>query len=164
MKKVLSLIYYYLYRADFTLHLLSKNINPFYYLSRMLDKNRNIKVTDQVDVAFKNPRYGLSSIRAGGIIVGILGMIFWGIFSWILYLIGLEALQSNFFTVFICVTISWIYTNKIFKNDQYLKCFKKASKFSNVEKTKWILFTILFVIGGFLFGIVSNVIIFYLMK
>lgn len=159
MRRLLSIIFYYLYRVDFALHLYFKKINPFYYFSSSIDKKRNIKIIDQVDEAFKNPNYGFSSLRAGGLLIGIVGVIFWGIFSWLLYFCGIGKYHLNLITILTCLIISIVYTYNVFRDNQYLKYFINVSKFSTTVRAKWIFFTILFVVGGFIFGVISSMII-----
>ncbi len=146
-----NIIHYFVHKADYRLHLLFNKINPFLLIHKIpfqkrIYERKGINIFEDIDNSFKNPKYGLSSIRAGGIMFGL--SIFISVFIFcILTSLNKKYLPDAFF--FILPVLFGVFTyGLLFYKDKYLAYFKIFETKTRVWKKKWawISFAIIMVI------------------
>ena len=165
MRKIeyfINIIHYNIYLYDYKLHRKFSKINPFMLIHKLPFQKRkykkeNIDIFKDLDNTFKDPTYGFSSVRAGGIMY-LLSLLF--AFSLFMYSVGIMKRNIEGFFIFIIAfpfAILIYYT--VLYNDKYLLYFKKFDQESSRWKRKWsfitigfIIFIILFLIGSFNFS------------
>jgi len=160
MERIWNIIYIFVYRLDYKLHLLFNYINPFrwiYFIPvvKRFYVKRGIDILKEGEKAFKNPDFGLSSMRAGG---------FMGILIFLICL-GVTSLFSGIFELgpylklyhFIIFSIIGILANQIllFRKKKYLKYFKEIESMPKEMKEKWAWISFLVVLVILFFGIGS---------
>jgi len=163
MERFWNIVHYFVYRADYKLHLLFTKINPFTLIHKLpfqkrLYERKGIDIRNEINEAFKRPDIGLSSIRAGGFMNILVFLICFGLVN---FLCGLSQvsirLRLYHFVIFIIASLVVNYF-LLFKQDKYLDYFKEFEKMSHTEKKKWawislgaIIGIILFLIGSFFY-------------
>lgn len=162
MENFWNTIYYFLYRGDYKFHLLLNRINPFYWINKipLVKKSfakRGVDLEKSVNDAFKNPKYGLSTLRSWGFLLLLVFFFCAGVGN--LYFVLMHEQPNKYypFILIFYVTIAAILNHfLVFKQDKYLIYFKKFDNKPKSEKQKWAWITfattigiILFLIGSF---------------
>jgi hypothetical protein len=172
MKKITwywNLMHYSIYRWFNTLFRLINYINPIIYFYKIPGIKRfyakrgigNMKTLTE-DIA-GNPKIGINSINAGGVVGGLLVLLTFGIFncSQIFFSISLGdiALKNSaneiLFIAFLLAPSLLFNYFTLFKENKYLKYFKEFDEMDASEKTKyyWIsLFVFLLILLFFIFS------------
>ena len=160
MEKFWNIIHYFIYKADFRLHLLFTKISPIMLLYKLpIVKRRfdklGVNPMDALNKSFQRPDFGISSIRAGGLMYVLffflcLGIIFSisGIAQLIIHL------RPYHFILLIVISIIVNYF-LLFKQNKYRTYFKKFDKMPKLERKKWALISLTVIIGILLFFISS---------
>lgn len=163
MERFWNIIHYCTYKGDYKLHLLFNNINPVVLLLRIpfikkFYSNKGVDVESNLNTAFKRPDFGLSSMRVGGLMYGLIFFFQLGIIE---FFLGITMIKPRgvFFIVTPPFVISIIINNiLLFKNDKYLKYFQEFDKMGTSFKRRWswisfgtIIGIIMFLIIGFIF-------------
>ncbi len=122
------------YRAHYKIHLLANKINPFRLIHKLpFQKKRykelGIDINKSIDRSFRDKKFGLSVVVAGGMLWGFLGIFFFSLL--ILFNLIIYATMSH---IIICGVLSGIVCYFfVFKNDKYLKYFDEFEKCSKVK-------------------------------
>lgn len=149
----LNIIHFCFYRVDYKIHLISNRMNPFNLIHKLPFQKRRyeklgIKPIETINKFYGNKRNGTAVIFAGG-------------FLWIFValIVFFLLIKSGFFvdeTMSLSLTCTIISASLcywfVFKNGKYLTYFEKFEKWTESEKQRYYLLTLISTIGGvFLF-------------
>jgi hypothetical protein len=165
MERFWNLIYYFTYKGDYKLHLLFNKINPALLLYKLnLSKRRFAKMgvdnpVEELNKSFKKKDTGISSFRAGGLMILLITLFCFGIIN--IYLGLLKILYFNAYVIFPVLPITLLFNYfLLFRHNKYLSYFKEFDEMGRANKKKWawislgvILFFFFFAIGSFVFWI-----------
>ena len=138
MENYLNILHYCFYKAHYKSHLLANKINPFRllaetpFIKKRLEKKGILNIQNEINKAFGDKNFGLSTTIAGGILWGAIAIFF---FSLLIV-----------FNVFVYATMPYIIACAllsgaicyffVFRNDKYVEYFDKYEKWTNAEKRK----------------------------
>jgi len=159
MKKIeyyINIIHYIIYKTDFQFHKWFEKINPIMLVNKLpfqkrMYQRKGIDIHKELDETFANPKFGISSIRSGGLI-GILGVLVGGTIYFLVQGFYGDDLNPLFGFLFMAPILGFIYYSVLHK-DKYLQYFKEFDKKTMQWKKKWMWMTlciILFVILSFI--------------
>jgi membrane protein insertase Oxa1/YidC/SpoIIIJ len=160
MERFWNLIYYFAYKGDYKLHLLFNKINPVLLLYKFnFSKRRFAKMgidnpVEELNKTFKKSDTGISSFRAGGLMILLIVLFCFGIGN--IY-IGINRIRFNVslypFLIVLAITFLFNYY-LLFRHDKYLKYFKEFEKMDKKNKMiwAWISLGVIFGIFGFSIG------------
>lgn len=149
---VFNIVHYFVYRADYRAHLFFKRINPIMLIHKLpfqkrLYERKGIDIYEEMNSSFKDPKYGLSSMRAGGFMF-ILSLLF-SLFIFCL----LVSLNKDYLPGFVIFLVAFPFAlltyYLLFYKDKYLGYFKVFEAKPPKWKKKW---------GWVSFGIVLAII------
>lgn len=162
MERFWNLIYYFAYIGDFKLHLLFNKINPIVLLyklnfskRRFAEKGINDPV-EELNKSFKKKDTGISSFRAGGLMILLIVLFCFGIGFIYIGLLRINRFNSQIFILVLPITLLFNYF-LLFRNNKYLGYFKEFEKMDKKDKMKWSWISFLVIIGFFFFVIGSFV-------
>jgi hypothetical protein len=171
MERLANIIYYYIYRADYRLHLIFSKINPFMLLHELpfqkrLYERKGINIRNEINEAFRRPDMGLSSIRAY-YVLAILSLCIAGglinVFFGLIRVSVISILKLHHFIIFIIA--GWVVCYFLFeRHGKYLAYFKEFEKMSNEDKKKWAWLSSVIIIGILVFFIGSILFQLYRLK
>jgi len=149
----LNIVHYCIYKADYKLHMLSNKINPFVLIGKIpaVKKKFEEQGTTHLDVANKvwtDKRFGFGIMISGGGIVIILSFLIWGLSSTFLGILEVYFLVKPIYVLAYGLVSFLICHLLVFRQDKYIKYFKKLDKRSKFEKWKYALISFFFVIGS----------------
>ena len=163
MEKFWNLIYYFAYIGDYKLHLLFNKINPVLFFYKLPYAKKHFKIMDvnpvnDLNKAFLRPDIGISSIRAGGLMMILVFLICLGIGN---FYIGINRIRFNIhilpFIVAVAFTLIFNYL-LLFRQNKYLNYFKDFDKIKDPIRKRYawlsfgiILCILLFSVGSFIF-------------
>jgi hypothetical protein len=149
IENYLNIIYFCFYKAHYKSHLLSKKINPFNLIHQLpFQKKRyeklGIDIQKEIDTAFGDMSFGLSTMVAGGMLLGIVGVFFFCIlivFNLIVYATMFHTIACSLLSGILCYFF-------VFKKDKYKKHFNEYEKWTKFEKRKycWLSFASIIVV------------------
>jgi hypothetical protein len=166
MERLWNIVHYFIYRADYKLHLLFNRINPFVLLFKLPHSKRNFEKSgvdpmDAFNKAFKRPDFGISKISAGGFINMLFFLLCLGLINCISGITQMR-LNMKLYHFMLLVLISLVVNHfLLFKKKKYRTYFKEFEKMPEGERKKWALISFLVVIGILLFFIGSFVFMIY---
>jgi hypothetical protein len=140
-------LHYCLYIIHYKIHISFKKINPFRLIHKLpFQKRRYEKLGIDIDLVvdniFGDKRFGTSVIIAGGALWGVFSLSFISL-SIILY----AAIYKSYLpVVYFCISggisylISYVF---VFRNDKYLKYFKKYDKWTKRERSHYCIITLI---------------------
>jgi len=143
MKKielVWNIVHYFVYRADYKAHLLFNKINPLMLIHKLpfqkkIYEKRGINVMDDLNTAFKNPEYGISSMRAGGMMFILCALL---AFSSFCLLVSLYKHYFSGVLIFIlCIPFGFLNFYFLFYKDKYLAYFKVFEQKPALWRKRW---------------------------
>ena len=151
METYLNILHFVFYKAHYKMHLLANKINPFHLIHRLPFQKRRyeklgIDIYKEIDRSFGDKRFGLSTMAAGGMLLGVLSIFFFTLlilFNLINYGTMLHVIIVSALSGIICYFF-------VFKNDKYLKYFKEFEKGSKAERWKYAWITLVSVVALFL--------------
>lgn len=162
MERFWNLIYYFAYKGDYKLHLLFNKINPVLLTYKLnLSKRRFAKmgIDNPVEVlnnSFKKTDTGISSFRAGGLMILLIALFCFGIVN--IYLGLLKILHFNANVIFLVLPITLLFNYfLLFRQNKYLGYFKEFEKMKKADIKKWALISLVVVLFFFFFAIGSFV-------
>ncbi len=151
MKNLLNKLYYCIYLLDIKLHFLSNKINPFFYLPKIpfLKKRYEklgVDVNEEVNKVFTDKEYGFSVMVSEA----VLSLTFFQILlSVIFIMLGIldirVTLRKEYFIILALSSYLFCYL-LVFKNNEYLKYFKRYASWTSFEKRKNVLLTLGFIL------------------
>jgi hypothetical protein len=163
MERFWNIIYYCAYKGDYKLHLLFNKINPVLLLYKLKIFKRKFKKigvenpVEELNKAFRKTDTGISSFRAGGLMILLIVLFCFGIGFIYIGLLRISYFNANIFIIVFPIALMFNYF-LLFRHNKYLNYFKEFEKMSSTDKKIWawtslmaILFFFLFVIGSFMF-------------
>lgn len=138
METYLNIIHFCFYKVHYKMHLLANKINPFHLIHKLPFQKRRyeklgIDINKEIDKSFGDEKFGLSTMVAGGILWGVLGIFFFSLL--ILFNLISYATMPH---IIVCSVLSGIVCYFfVFRNDKYLKYFDEYEKCPKVEKLKY---------------------------
>jgi len=163
MERFWNIVHYFAYKADYKLHLLFNKINPFMLIHKLpfqkrIYVKRGIDINNEINKAFKRPDVGISSIRAGGLMYVLVGLLCLGFICLYIAIYKVE-FSVKIYPFVIIFTISFTVNHfLLFRHDKYLGYFKEFEKMERSDKKMWawislgvILGILFFSIGSFIF-------------
>ncbi|WP_306350835.1 hypothetical protein [Flavobacterium sp. '19STA2R22 D10 B1'] len=155
----LNVIHFCYYKAHYKLHLLTNKINPFRLIHKLPFQKRRyeklgIDIQKEIDSVFGNKNFGMSVTVAGGILLGLLFFLIFGVVGLIHKLFNTDNLGTIYFIIFGILSgiVCYVF---VFKNDKYIKYFDKFDKWTRDEKRKYCWFTFIATIIVFCLWILS---------
>lgn len=141
----LNIVHFCYYKAHYKLHLFSNKINPFALIHKLPFQKRRyeklgIDIQKEIDTAFGDKIFGLSTTVAGGFLFVLVFFFLFGVFGLIRKLFTTEYLETIHFIIFGLLSAVVCYTF-VFKKDKYIKYFDKFEKWGKEEKRKYSLVT-----------------------
>ena len=162
MERFWNLIYYFAYKGDYKLHLLFNKINPALLLYKLnLSKRRFAKMgidnpVEELNKSFKKSDNGISSFRAGGLMILLVVLFCFGIGFIYIGLLRIDYFNSNLFILVIPITLLFNYF-LLFRHDKYLLYFKEFEKMEIADKKIWAWVSFVVILGFLFFAIGSFV-------
>jgi hypothetical protein len=143
-----NIVYYGIYRFDIYLRYLVGFLNPFKVIRKIKVVKKYYSAHGVNDMnklrnrILGNRESGISSIRSGGIIGGVLALIEYGLFNIIQAITGSSLIikiwesNTNFIVYLICLLLPVVLINNylLFKEDKYLKYFYEFDKLGIKKK------------------------------
>jgi len=138
---VWNIVYYFVWKADYKAHVFFSKINPFMlvhklpFQKRMYERKR-ININEEIDSSFKDPKYGLSSIRAGAF------MFILSFFVSLVFFCGIQSFKNSGYLSSACIIILGILFAilnyfLLLHRDKYLDYFKEFAIKPKEWTTKW---------------------------
>jgi hypothetical protein len=154
-----NIVHYVVWKADYKAHLFFNKINPFMLIHKLpfqkrIYERRGINIYDDINEAFKDPKGGLSSIRAGGfmyILSFIIGLAFFCLLEAALNQVYL----SKALMILTCIPFAVINSFLLFYKNKYLDYFKEFDLKSKDWKRKWSWLSFFIIVVIFLFLVFS---------
>ena len=162
MERFWNLIYYFAYKGDYKLHLLFNKINPTLLLYKLkLSKRRFAKIggdnpVGKLNKSFKKADSGISSFRAGGLMILLIVLFCTGIGYIYIGLFRVCYFNANIFILVVPITLLFNYF-LLFRHNKYLRYFKEFEKMERADKKFWTWVSFGVIMGFFLFDIGSFV-------
>ena len=149
----LNIVHYCFYKVDYKIHLLSNKLNPFLLIGKIPAVKRKFEKqgTSQLEVVNKvwsDKRYGFGIMLSGGFLFAVISVLLWGLVSSLLGFLEIYFLVEPVYVIVYALISYLICHLLVFRQDKYIKYFKKLDKRSRKEKWKYALFSLLFVIGS----------------
>lgn len=130
MERIWNLVYYFVYKWDYKMHLLFNQINPFMLIHRLsflkrLYSKRGIDIKSEINEAYRRPDMGISSIFSGGFMYVLIFLLCWGLMNTYSAILHKEPnIKCYLIVIFILISIT-INQLLLFKKDKYLGYFQK---------------------------------------
>jgi len=160
MVRFWNIVHYFAYRADFKFHTFFSKINPVLYIFKVPSikkfyERKGVNIPQAVDEAFKRPDIGISNIRAGAVMHGLIFLICLGMAN--LYYAFFKPFEypkpiELIFFLIISIIVDYFL---LFKHKKYLGYFKKFEKMSRKEWKRCIWISSGTIIGILLFFVGS---------
>ena len=160
------MVHYFVYRADYRLHLLSNKVNPFRLIFKLPFVKRSFERSGQdpmdvVNEAWRRPDVGLSSMVAGAAKVLLVFLLCVGL-EHTYSAIARGSLGLKLYHYFALGAMSYIVNHfLLFRRDKYLAYFKEFDKMPEKERRKWAWISLATVAGIILFAVGSFVLMDY---
>jgi hypothetical protein len=169
-----NMIHYCVYLFFINIFKLMNYINPLNYVLkiRRIKQSYSKRGVDDIETLIStvsnNPKTGINSIHAGGLMIGLTGFLLFGIFDYsqLLFSTSLDDLvfknQTNGMLFLLALIVPSLLFNyfTLFRGNRYLTYFKEFDKIEINEKKKYywmsfiiILFIVAFFITSFKFAI-----------
>jgi hypothetical protein len=162
-----NMVHYCIYLFVVNVFKLMNYLNPLYYILKIRGVKRYYAKHGVDDMqgltttVSNNPKTGINSIHAGGLIIGLTGFLLFGIFdcSQLFFSISLDDLvfknDTNGTLLVLCLFVLSFLFNYItlFRGNKYLEYFKEFDKIEASEKTiyYWMsLIVVTFIIAFFI--------------
>jgi hypothetical protein len=147
----LNIVHYCIYKADYKLHMLSNKINPFVLIGKITAVKRKFEEqgTTHLDAANKiwtDKRFGFGVMISGGVLPSLLFFFFWAIFTIISGILGYQFKVDFYHLFFFLVPAILLSYPLVLKDARYIKYFKNFDKWSKIEKWKYSLLSLAFII------------------
>lgn len=156
MENYLNILHFCFYKAHYKSHLYANKINPFRvlvetsFIKKRLEKKGIMNIENEINKAFGNKNFGLSTTVAGGILWGAIAIFFFS-------LLIVFNVRISMPYIIACGVLSGIISYFfVFRNDKYLEYFDRYEKWSKAEKRKysWLTFgSLLAIFLLFYFGL-----------
>ena len=152
MKNILNIFHYSIYLMHYKLHLLSNRINPFRLIHKLpFQKRRNqelgINIDEEINKAFQNREYGLSTLVSGGGIIGIVFLLLMSLALTVVKLLNLNIELNDFFFIGFGLISFILCYYLVFRKDIYLEYFSEYEKWNRQEMKKYVWISFGFIIG-----------------
>jgi hypothetical protein len=136
-----NIVHYVVWKADFKAHLFFNKINPFMLIHKLpfqkrMYERRGINIYEDINEAFKDPKGGLSSIRAGGFMY-ILSLIIGLAFFCLIQAVQDRVYFNNAVMILICIPFGALNFVLLFYKNKYLDYFKDFELKSKDWKRNW---------------------------
>jgi len=160
MERFWNLIYYFAYKGDYKLHLLFNKFNPIVLLYKLnFSKRRLAKMgvnnpVEELNKSFKKEDTGISSFRAGGLMILLVVLFCFGIVNIYLGIQKILIFNVNVFLIALPITLLFNYI-LLFRKNKYLSYFKEFDKMEKVDKKKLALLSLIVILFFFIFSIGS---------
>ncbi|WP_293912461.1 MULTISPECIES: hypothetical protein [unclassified Sphingobacterium] len=153
MEKYFNTLHFCIYRAFYKVHLFTERINPVNLIHKLPFQRKRyeelgIDIHQEINKAWGDKRFGLSTVAAGGFLWGGLALFFFSV------LMMLKVSISTLLIIGCGVGSGLICYAFVFRQDKYIKYFDRYEKWSKQEKRKYGWLTvgsILFVLLSFYF-------------
>lgn len=156
MENYLNILHFCFYKAHYKSHLYANKINPFRvlvetsFIKKRLEKKGITNIENEINKAFGDKNFGLSTTVAGGILWGAIAIFFFS-------LLIVFNVRISMPYIIACGVLSGIISYFfVFRNDKYLEYFDRYEKWSKAEKRKysWLTFgSLLAIFLLFYFGL-----------
>ncbi|MBW3545639.1 MAG: hypothetical protein KY428_08605 [Bacteroidetes bacterium] len=149
----LNIAHYCFYKADYKLHMLSNKLNPFVLIGKIPAVKRKFEEqgTTHLEVANKvwtDRRFGFGVMISGSGLVITIFLILLAAFD-ISNALLKHPINFSWQPFVVCMGLAYIICHfTVFKEDKYIKYFKKFDKWTKREKWKYALLSLIFVIGS----------------
>lgn len=151
MENYLNILHFCVYKAHYKSHLLAKKLNPFNLIHKLPFQKRRyeelgIEIHKEIEKAFGDKNFGLSTAVAGGILWGGIAIFFFSL----LMVFNVFVYATMPFIVACAVLSGAICYFFVFKNDKYIQYFDKYEKWTKAEKQKYSWLTFASIVAIFL--------------
>ncbi len=136
-----NIVHFVVWTADYRAHLFFNKVNPFMLIHKLpfqkrMYERRGINIYEDINQSFKNPKGGLSSIRAGGF------MYILSLFTGLAIFCLIQAIQHlvylrNVVMILICIPFGILNYYLLFYKNKYLHYFKDFKAMPKEWKIKW---------------------------
>ena len=156
LERLLNIVHYSLYRWDYRFHLLFREINPARLIHELpfqkaLYKRRGIDVDKEINEVFRRPDIGISVIRSGGVFGALMFFACLSVVNAIWRLAQVNTMLPVYHFVVSMIAGFLIAHFFVYRQDKYLKYFKKFERWPTSERRKWYLVSLLLIIAILLF-------------
>lgn len=136
-----NIVHYFVWKADYRVHLFFNKINPFMLIHKLpfqkrMYERRGINIYDEINTSFKDPKSGLSSIRAGGFMF-ILSLLISVAFFCLIQSIHTSGYLNPVFIIIIAIPFAILNYFLLLYKDKYLDYFKQFEVKPKDWKRKW---------------------------
>ncbi|NOY48318.1 MAG: hypothetical protein GXO84_09030 [Chlorobi bacterium] len=109
---------------------------------------------EHLNKSFKNLDNGISSFRAGALMILLIILLCSGIGFIFIGLLKIRYYNSNIFILVLPLTLLFNYL-LLFRKNLYISYFKEFEKMDTSEKKKWALISLITILGSFIFSVCS---------
>lgn len=152
MENYLNILHFCFYKAHYKSHFFANKINPFRilaessFIKKRLEKKGITNIEKEINKAFGDKNFGLSTTVAGGILWGAIA-----IFLFSLLIVFNVFVYATMPYIIACAVLSGaICYFFVFKNDKYIQYFDKYEKWSKAENQKYSWLTFASIVAIFL--------------
>ncbi|MGJ1361958.1 hypothetical protein ACR78F_00760 [Sphingobacterium spiritivorum] len=136
MEKYFNTLHFCIYRAFYKVHLFTERINPTNLIHKLPFQRKRyeelgIDIHQEINKAWGDKRFGLSTVAAGGFLWGGLALFFFSV------LMMLKVSISTLLIIGCGVGSGLICYVFVFRQDKYIKYFDRYEKWSKQEKRKY---------------------------
>lgn len=134
MENYLNILHFCFYKAHYKSHLLANKINPFRllaetpFIKKRLEKKGIMNIENEINKAFGDKNFGLSTTIAGGMLWGGIAIFFFSL------LIVFNVPISMPYIIACGVLSGVVAYFFVFRNDKYVEYFDKYEKWTKAEK------------------------------
>lgn len=134
MKRYFNLMFYVIYRFDYKFHILFKKINPAIILHKLvMSEDKHTKYIQTLDEAMEEPKFGVSSMFAAGLLYGLYFLLFFSIFIFLTGIFKVNFGLNKLHGLLLATPSFVLLYYMVFKNDLYLNYF---NEFKGIPKKR----------------------------
>ncbi len=151
LQEFLNIVHYCIYKLDYNLHAMFSKLNPIRLLWRIPSTRRKLeekgRYYEDLDKLWTNRRYGMGIIVSGGVLTVLFSLIFIALLDICNSLLNFGLILSfEPFVLFFLLSFAVCYF-MVFKDEKYLKYFKKYDKMPSSVKRNYALMSFIFATG-----------------
>lgn len=142
MRKYFNMLFYIIFKFEYRLHIFLKKINPVVIIHKLImSKDKHKKYIKILDQAIENPKNGISSMIAAGLLYGLFFILSFSIFIFFTGVFKANFQLNKLHGILIALPSIILLYFMVFKDDLYLKYF---DSFSKIQKKRMRVLSILY--------------------
>lgn len=147
MERFWNIVYYFIHRADYRIHMFSNNINPILWLYRLPFarkhfEKKGVDPDEELNMIWTSPKFGLGITIAGGFMVFFVVLFFFGVVNIFKLVSNIDFVLTTYHFLILLLLAYIVNHFLLFKKDKYLQYFKDFDNMPQKERIRWIWITL----------------------